>query len=77
MANADPAMTREQWIAAFARRAGVREPTPQEADALLKLAGIAAHSSERTAAPLACWVAGRSASSLQELLGEAAQVTPE
>jgi Domain of unknown function (DUF6457) len=77
MADADPQLTRQEWIAAFAHRAGVGEPTAQEADALLKLAGIAAHSSERTAAPLACWVAGRSGRSLQELLAEAAQVAPK
>ena len=77
MADGDSQLTGEQWIAAFARRAGVGEPTPRQADALLKLAGIAAHSSERTAAPLACWVAGRSARSLQELLDEAAQVASE
>jgi len=77
MAGAESQPTREEWIGAFARRAGVDEPTPQEADALLKLAGIAAHSSERTSAPLACWVAGRSGRPLQELLAEAAQVSPE
>jgi hypothetical protein len=76
MADRDDArqLTREQWLAAFAQRAGVSEPSREEADALLKLAGIAAHSSERTAAPLACWVAGRSGRPLQELLAEAAQI---
>ncbi len=60
-------MTRDEWIAAFAREAGVQRPSPQEVRELLELAGIAAHASERTAAPLACWIAGRSALSLEQL----------
>jgi hypothetical protein len=53
-------VTRDEWIARFAELAQVPAPSPQEADALLALAGVAAHASERTAAPLACWIAGRS-----------------
>jgi hypothetical protein len=51
-------MNRDEWIAAFARELGVEPPTPEETEQLLALAGTAAHSSERPAAPLACWVAG-------------------
>ncbi len=51
-------MNRDEWIAAFAAELGVEPPTAAQADQLLKLASIAAHSSERPAAPLACWVAG-------------------
>ena len=53
-------MTRDEWIAAFAREAGVERPSPEEIRELLALAGSAAHASERTAAPIACWIAGRS-----------------
>jgi hypothetical protein len=60
-------MTRDEWIAAFAREAGVPAPTVEQIRDLLDLAGTAAHSSERTAAPLACWIAGRSELSLAEL----------
>jgi hypothetical protein len=60
-------MTRDEWIAAFAREAGVERPSVEEIRELLDLAGTAAHASERTAAPLACWIAGRSSLSLQEL----------
>jgi hypothetical protein len=60
-------MTRDEWIAAFAREAGVPRPSPEEIRELLELAGSAAHASERTAAPLACWVAGRSTLTLEEL----------
>jgi hypothetical protein len=60
-------MTRDEWIAAFAREAGVERPSPDETRELLELAGTAAHASERTAAPLACWIAGRCGASLAEL----------
>jgi hypothetical protein len=67
-------MTRDEWIAAFAREAGVERPSPEEVRELLELAGTAAHASERTAAPLACWIAGRSGMSLQQLTGIAERV---
>ncbi|MHB8240499.1 MAG: DUF6457 domain-containing protein [Solirubrobacteraceae bacterium] len=60
-------MTRDEWIAAFALQAGVERPAPEEVRELLELAGTAAHASERTAAPLACWIAGRSELGLEEL----------
>jgi hypothetical protein len=50
-------MTRDEWLAAFASAAGVSLPTETEIDALLELAGVAAHASERTAAPITCWIA--------------------
>jgi hypothetical protein len=61
------AVTRDEWIAAFAREAGVERPSVEEIRDLLDLAGVAAHASERTAAPIACWIAGRSDRSLDEL----------
>ncbi len=70
------AMTRDEWIAAFAERAGVERPTPDEIRKLLALAGVAAHASERTAAPIACWIAGRSGAGLDELSEVAAGITP-
>ena len=54
----DDARTAPEWIAAFAERLGVQPPTPELVDTLLELAGVAAHSSERTAAPIACWLVG-------------------
>ena len=48
-----------EWIAAFAAEAGVGAPTDEEVQQLLALAGIAAHASERTAAPISCWIAAR------------------
>jgi Domain of unknown function (DUF6457) len=67
-------MTRDEWIAAFAREAGVERPDTQQIRALLELAGVAAHASERTAAPIACWIAGRSGSTLEQLAAAAARV---
>lgn len=60
-------MERDEWIEAFARRIGVDPPTPEEIDALLELAATAAHASQRTAAPLACWLAGRAGESPEAL----------
>ncbi len=67
-------MTRDEWIEAFARELGVEPPTAAEAERLLELAGTAAHSSERPAAPLACWVAGRAGVSIEEFLAAAERV---
>lgn len=67
-------MTRDEWIEAFARELGVEPPTPEQAEKLLALAGTAAHSTERTAAPLACWVAGRADASIEEFLAAADRI---
>jgi Domain of unknown function (DUF6457) len=52
----DMAVDAAAWLDRFAERLGVSPPTPEQQDALLALAGIAAHASERTAAPLSCWM---------------------
>jgi len=67
-------MTRDEWIATFARQAGVEPPSVEEIRELLELAGTAAHASERTAAPLACWLAGRSGIALPQLREAAGRV---
>ena len=69
-------MTRDEWIAAFAAEAGVERPDAEQIRELLALAGVAAHASERTAAPIACWIVGRSERSLQELSEAAARIAP-
>jgi hypothetical protein len=51
-------MTRDQWIADFAAKLGVEPPDAATLEALLDLAGTAAHASERTAAPIACYLVG-------------------
>ena len=50
-------MTRDDWLEAFSEAAGASAPTADDIDALLELAGVAAHTSERTAAPISCWIA--------------------
>lgn len=69
-------MRRDEWLAEFCERIGLEPPSKEEVVALLDLAATAAHSSERTAAPLACWVAGRSDRSLAELGEIAKDVAP-
>ena len=49
-------MTDREWIEAFAGSLGVDPPGDDEIAAILELAGEAAHSSQRTAAPVACWI---------------------
>ena len=51
-------MTGDEWIAAFAVRLGVAPPDDETVETLLAIAGTAAHASERTAAPIACYLVG-------------------
>jgi len=52
-------MTGREWIERFAGTLGVDVPDDETIEVLLALAGDAAHASERTAAPIACWLVGR------------------
>lgn len=52
------ALSSAEWLARFAAEIGVDAPGESEIAPLLRLAGIAAHSSDRTAAPIACWLIG-------------------
>ena len=49
--------TAEEWIAQFAQALGQPPPDAAQVAAVLELASVAAHSSERRAAPVACWLA--------------------
>jgi hypothetical protein len=69
-------MRRDEWLADFCKRLGIDPPGKEEVAALLDLAATAAHSSERTAAPLACWVAGRAGRSAKVLDAIAKEVAP-
>ncbi|HKJ36850.1 MAG TPA: DUF6457 domain-containing protein [Solirubrobacterales bacterium] len=68
-------MTAEEWIAAFATSVEAEAPAPEEIERLLKLAAVAAHSSERIAAPVACWIAGRAGLDLDEATEIAEEIT--
>ena len=62
------ALPAEQWIEAYAAALGRPAPPEEEVAVLLKLASVAAHASERRAAPIACWLAARTDLSLEEAL---------
>jgi hypothetical protein len=69
-------VTAEQWVEQFAKEIGADPPSKEEVDAILELAAEAAHSSERIAAPIACWIGARSGRSLADLI-EVAERTGE
>jgi Domain of unknown function (DUF6457) len=52
-------MNATDWIERYSERLGTDPPTPDEFRAVLDLAAEAAHSSERVAAPVACWLSAR------------------
>jgi hypothetical protein len=53
-------MDAQEWLTAFAARLGLDALPQEDIDALLDLASVAAHTSERLAAPLTCFLVGRS-----------------
>ncbi len=69
-------MTASEFLEAFAAEAGMPVPSEEEIDALLQVASIAAHASERLAAPLACWIGGASGLPASELLAAARRIAP-
>jgi hypothetical protein len=58
----------EQWIEAFAAALGRPAPSQEDVAAVLRLASVAAHASERRAAPVACWLAATAGVPLDEAL---------
>lgn len=64
-------MNAREWIDAFAAELGTESPSALEFSTLLDLAGIAAHSSERVAAPVSCWVAARAGAAPEQALAAA------
>lgn len=69
-------MTADEFLTAFAAELGVPVPQGPQSDELLALAAVAAHGSERLAAPLACWMGGVSGLSADELLAAARRIAP-
>jgi hypothetical protein len=72
MNDLDPSVT--EWTSRFAEALGVAPPTPEEVDGILQLAAIAAHASQRQAAPITCWLAARSGVAVQEALDAATRL---
>jgi hypothetical protein len=59
-------MNAKEWLAAYADKLGTEPPSTEEFKTLLDLAGVAAHSSERVAAPVACWLAAKAGVDVEE-----------
>jgi hypothetical protein len=70
-------MNANEWIGKFAAELGTEPPSEEEVGEILELAATAAHASERIAAPLACWLAGREGRPLAELRGVADGIAPD
>ena len=68
-------MNAQEWLAAYADKLGTSAPTTEEFEAVLDLAGEAAHASERVAAPVACWLAARAGVDLDEAMRLARDVS--
>lgn len=69
-------MTRSEWLASFAALLDIEPPDEATVETLLELAGVAAHASERTAAPIACWLVGQSGLDPASALAQAKQAGP-
>jgi hypothetical protein len=69
-------MNAREWIEAYAQRLGTEPPTSEEWSTLLDLAAVAAHGSERVAAPVSCWVAARARVSPEAALEAARELSP-
>ena len=61
-------MKSDEWLDRFAVALGVPAPDADEMTALLELAGVAAHASERMAAPISCWMVALSGVSIADAL---------
>lgn len=62
------------WIDRYAKALGVAPPSEADIGVLLELAGIAAHASERTAAPLSCWLGATARMAPSEALAVAQEL---
>ena len=69
-------MNAKEWLDAYARKLGTDPPSSEEFKQLLDLAGVAAHASQRVAAPVACWVAARAGVPPDRALEVAREIAP-
>jgi hypothetical protein len=69
-------MTAREWIDGYAAKLGIDPPDEATVEALLDLAGVAAHASERTAAPITCWLIGRAGIDAEEARRLADELAP-
>ena len=61
-------MNAREWLDAYAEKLGTDPPSTEEFKVLLDVAGAAAHSSERVAAPVACWLVAKAGVAPDEAL---------
>jgi transcription initiation factor TFIIIB Brf1 subunit/transcription initiation factor TFIIB len=61
-------MDADMWVDRYARELGLEPPTEAQREAILQLASVAAHASERRAAPVACWLAASAGRDLDEAI---------
>ena len=67
-------MEATEWLNAFASEIGVAAPDRDQMDEILRLAAIAAHASERIAAPVACYLTGLAGRPLDEAIEAAEKI---
>jgi len=67
-------MTADEWLTAFAEKIGAPATDRDQMDEILRLAAVAAHASERIAAPIACYLTGIAGRSLDEAIDAAEQI---
>jgi hypothetical protein len=67
----------DDWLRVFAEKLGVEMPSVDDLSTILDVAGSAAHSSQRTAAPVACWLAAQAGLTPSEALEIAHSVVIE
>ena len=70
-------MNARTWLQRYAEKLGTEPPTAEEFRVLLDLAGVAAHASERVAAPVACWLTAKAGTDVQTAMRLAQEVGSE
>lgn len=75
--SSEDARTAEEWISLYAAKLGLEAPTPAQVEQLLSLAGVAAHASQRQAAPVSTWLAAQAGLSPEQALTAAKDLASE
>jgi len=65
------------WLDRYAAELGLTPITDEDIEMLLALAGVAAHASERKAAPVTCYLAARSGAPIAEAFATAQRLADE
>jgi hypothetical protein len=65
-----PDTTAEEFVHRFAAAIGLEPPSGDTVDRVLRLAGVAAHASERRAAPVCCYLAALAGIELDDAIAQ-------